>query len=246
MKGKILGFNASEGVGAISAEDGSRYKFSLADWRGDRQPLPGTGVDFESADGIARDIYPVGGMNLSGLGAVDFSGLSAGGSKAVSGGQVGALFTQSLAAPLALAVIVACFMPALSTPQMDFSLIDLGDAVNAVAAGAAAMGEDTDMGGLKTLLILRFAAPLAALWLIWSAWSGRNERLSLLIAGGAAFVAAVLPFMVKSSIVSEMPDFIREQAEAGIGIGFGPWLLILAGAALVAAGLGVIRNPMAK
>ena len=34
--------------------------------------------------------------------------------------------------------------------------------------------------------------------------------------------------------------------EIGIGLGIGTWLLFLLGAALVAAGLGRLRNPLAK
>jgi hypothetical protein len=32
----------------------------------------------------------------------------------------------------------------------------------------------------------------------------------------------------------------------GISLGIGTWLLLLAGAALIAAGLGKLRNPLAK
>src|SRR3546814_18297474 len=65
---------------------------------------------------------------------VDLSGLSgsAGGARATE------LFTKSLAVPLALVVLLACFLTALSSPMKGVSLIGLGDAV-AELEGAARM-----------------------------------------------------------------------------------------------------------
>src|SRR3546814_10463030 len=95
MKGKILGYSEADGSGAISADDGSRHRFTRADWRGDKPPATGMVVDFESSEGAAKEIYPVGGAALAALGNinVDLSGLSgsAGGARATE------LFTKSLA-----------------------------------------------------------------------------------------------------------------------------------------------------
>lgn len=248
MKGKILGFSEAEGTGAIVAEDGARHKFARADWRGERAPAAGVTVDFESEGGMAKEIYPVTGAALAALGNinVDLSGLSA----SPEGAKVAALFTRSLAVPLALLVLLACFMNALTSPVQSATLLGLGQTMDQLTMAAAAgemMGADTSgIGTVKTLMALRFGAPLAALWLIWAAWAGKPEKLPMLATGGAAILAALLVVMLKSAILSALPEMVREQASAGISLGLGVWLLLLAGGALIAAGLGKIRNPLAK
>lgn len=247
MKGKILGFDESQGAGAISAEDGTRHTFTRADWRGARQPAPGISVDFECADGSAREIYPVAGAGLAALGTmnVDLGGLSG----SPQGERVVDLFTRSLAVPLALVVLLACFMSAISAPVMSVNLIDLGKITDGLnLAGAAASMEPSGEGGLGSLgvlLALRFLAPLSALWLIWSAWAGKPERLPMLIAGACAIGAGLLVIALKQAALSMVPDFVRDEFSAAISLGGGVWLLFLAGAALIAAALGKIRNPLA-
>lgn len=247
MKGKILGYSGSEGAGAIAAEDGSRHKFTRADWRGEKEPATGMAVDFESAGGTAKEIYPLGGA-LSGLGnmTVDLGGISA----SPHGAQATAMFTRSLAAPLALVILLACFMSAISSPMMSVSLLDLGKIVDglSLAGAAASMGgsEGGGAGWVGSLLFLRFAAPVAAIWLIWTSWSGKPEKLPMLVTGASAIFAALLVFGLKQAALSMVPDFVREQLSQGISMGLGVWLLLLAGGALIAAALGKIRNPLAK
>lgn len=252
MKGKILGFNEAEGSGAISAEDGSRHKFTRADWRGEKPPATGITVDFESEGGTAREIYPVTGAAMAALGNIDLSGLSAlsGASGGETGAKIAALFTNSLATPLALAILMACFMTALATPVQSATLLGLGQTLDqlsmASAAGEMMGAKSSGLGTMQALMFLRFAAPLAALWLIWSAWTGKPQRLPMLACGAAAVLAALLVAGLKSAVVSMVPDIMRAQVSAGISLGLGVWLLLLAGAALIAAGLGIIRNPLAK
>ncbi len=249
MKGKILGFNETEGSGAISAEDGSRHRFTRADWRGDKPPAAGTMVDFESTDGSAKDIYPITGAALAALGNInlDLAGLSS----SPGGTRVATIFTRTLGAPLGLAVILACFLPAIASPAMSYSLLGLGDAadtiVNPSRMAARMMGEDGGSGGaIISLLFLRFVAPLSAIWLLWTAWTGKSERTPALVTGGSALFAAALVFLLKSAALSNLPAMARDQVGSLISIGLGTWLLVILGGALIAAGLGKLRNPLAK
>jgi len=242
MKGKILGFNEADGTGAISAEDGSRHRFTREDWRGDKPPVAGAQVDFETADGAARDIYPLRGSAVSNLPNVDLGAIAA----SPGAGRVGALFTDSLAAPLSVVVLLACFMSALTTPLVSFSLFGLGDLPGVSGPGMAAEARASGLSTVQTLLVLRFLAPVGALWVIWAAWSGKALRLPMLVAGGAAILAAVLVFALKQTAVSAAGPYAGAAVSAMVGIGIGTWLLLLAGAGLIAAGLGVIRNPLAK
>lgn len=249
MKGKILGFDEATGKGAISADDGTRHKFDRADWRGgDKAPAPGLVVDFESENGGAREIYPVGGSAMTALGTIgaDLGALT----ESEQGARIAALMTRSLAVPLALLVLLACFLSALTSPVQSATLIGLGNAMDDLGRVAAAQemlgGGKSGFDTVQTLLILRFAAPLTALWLIWAAWSGKSERLPMLVTGAASIVAALMVVMLRSAILSMVPDFVRDRMADGISLGIGTWLLLLAGAALIAAGLGKLRNPLAK
>jgi hypothetical protein len=247
MKGKILGFNQAQGTGAISGEDGSRHSFALADWRGERPPAAGAAVDFESRDGQALEVYPVGGA-LGGLGNlnVDFGGLS----DSPQGARITAMFTRSLAAPLALVIVAACFMSAISSPMMSVSLMDLGKVMDGLnlAGAASSMGSErgSGTGAIGAVLFLRFAAPIAAVGLIWTAWAKRPERLPMLVAGASAIGAALLVVGLKATALSMVPDFLRPQFSAAISLGSGVWLLLAAGGALIAAAMGKLRNPLAK
>ena len=57
MKGRILDFSVQENTGVVSGEDGKRYHFGGADWRGDRPPARGVTVDFDAEDNSAKDVY---------------------------------------------------------------------------------------------------------------------------------------------------------------------------------------------
>ncbi|MBI1406896.1 MAG: NINE protein [Caulobacter sp.] len=58
MRGKVLSFNEADGSGLISGDDGHRYPFGRDDLAGGvRSIVPGTEVDFETAEGMARSIY---------------------------------------------------------------------------------------------------------------------------------------------------------------------------------------------
>ena len=68
MKGKILGVAAGDLAGAITGDDGKRYRYEAADWRGERPASVGATVDFEVEGGAARDVYPAVGA-FTGVGA---------------------------------------------------------------------------------------------------------------------------------------------------------------------------------
>ena len=57
MKGKILDFSTQSNAGAISGEDGKRYNFDGADWKGDSHPARGMSVDFSVEDNQAKEVY---------------------------------------------------------------------------------------------------------------------------------------------------------------------------------------------
>lgn len=59
MKGRVLGYDAKNGEGAITGSDGNRYTFRLAEWKGEDVPKAEIPVDFVPQEGAAVQIYPV-------------------------------------------------------------------------------------------------------------------------------------------------------------------------------------------
>ena len=307
MKGKILGVAAGDLAGAITGEDGKRYRYEAADWRGERPAAIGANVDFETDGAKATDVYPAVGGAFAGVGA------GAGASvEALAGSPAGekliGLFKGTLALPLALVVLVAFFLPALSSPVKTVSQLgldkvvastglDLDDAeqgrlrlanldrdiarfrTEAARSGPGAQDSVYGYGSVgsrlqsleeqrdevrkglgavdflktvNTALILRFAALIAAAWLIWQAWTGAALRPWELAAGGAAIVAGGLTFLLKSAIlglfsaINPLGAAGAAQMDSLVSIGLGPWLLLAAGAGLIASGLGLVRNPLGR
>lgn len=67
MKGRILDFSVQENTGVVSGEDGKRYHFGGADWRGDRPPARGVTVDFDAEGNSAKEVYVALGTASEGL-----------------------------------------------------------------------------------------------------------------------------------------------------------------------------------
>ena len=57
MRGNVSGFDSRTGTGMIGGQDGKRYSFVLADWRGPGLPLPGVAVDFTPTGDKATEIH---------------------------------------------------------------------------------------------------------------------------------------------------------------------------------------------
>lgn len=66
MKGQILDFSVQESVGYISGQDGKRYHFRGAEWKGLQPPRRGMTVDFAVEGDEAKAVYvPVGATTSS-------------------------------------------------------------------------------------------------------------------------------------------------------------------------------------
>lgn len=304
MKGRILGAATIDAAGAITGEDGQRYRYRLADWRGERAATPGVSVDFEVEAGEAREVYPAVGAGV--LGGAPMPSVEQLSSSPIMA-KIKSLFTNTLAFPLAVVVLIAFFLPAMSSPVKSVSQWGLGGVLGSAelsmldtqgadrrlgqieeqltrykqqmarsgrdsadsSYGFGSVGERIDdleqqraeirqakgkVGFLKAVqaaLLLRFAALAGAIWLLWVCWSGRSASMPSLVAGAAAVVAGGLPFLFKSALIGVAGGGLAGEAvaagmDAMIKIGIGPWLLAAAGIGLIVAGLGLVRNPLAR
>ena len=57
MKGKILDFSLQQSEGVITCDDGSRYVFSVSEWKEQTLPVRGMSVDFAVENGRAVGVY---------------------------------------------------------------------------------------------------------------------------------------------------------------------------------------------
>ena len=236
MKGKILGYDADAHSGVITGEDGHRYRFTEKDWRSDRRPAAGASVDFDRNEDCAIEVYS---LNAS------IGGISAETLKGPNSEKIVRLFTQSLATPLAVIVLFAMFLPAISSPMSSMSTFGLGNMPDLSGISMLLNNRsDNSVGAIQSLMFLRFAAPLTAIWLIWAAAAGKSTRLPMIACAASALIAALLAFAFRSALLSMMGPMGAAMGNA-VSVGIGSWLLVLAGLALFAAAFGIVKNPLA-
>lgn len=236
MKGRVLGFSAETGTGVINAEDGRRYTFTTADWQAGRPVDAGIRVDFEAYGETAKGIY----ADTSASG-VDVAALAA--SPAM--GKAKSLLTGTIAVPIAIVLLIACVLPALTMPHKSVSLFDLPSILSIANPFGALDGDggDSPSAGFSLFLMLRFAAPLLGAALLWQAWRGAALRLVTLAAGAAGILAFLLVLLVKTGLTSGSGPFGDALGQV-LGTGIGAWLLLLSGIGLILAGVGKIGKPL--
>ncbi|MEO1967740.1 MAG: hypothetical protein ABGW87_03370 [Sphingomonadaceae bacterium] len=234
MKGRILGFSSEEGIGVISAEDGKRYTFAAKEWKSGQAVRTGIQVDFEPDGTTAGGIYPD--TNAS----IDLSALT----ESPNAAKAKQVLTSSLAVPLAIVLLLACAMPALTLPSKGFSLFDLPGILNMLSFGASITGADGPSAGFKAILTLRFLAPLMGVILLWRAWVATAGKAIVLATGGAAILAFLLIELVKIGLTQGSD--LGQMIALAVGTGFGAWLILLCGIGLILTGLGILGNPFAR
>ncbi len=296
MKGKVLGFTPSAGSGAIAADNGERLTFVAAQWRSDKPIAVGTNVDFAPMAGVATEIYPV--ATAMPIAAADIAA-----SPFVQKARM--LFMSTLAFPLAALLLIACFMPVISSPIRSASLWSLGGVARIISANPLLAQDDvadvrddlkqldameaevrraTGFGGMPVdirpdlrsiaqqravaekrlssarfaaamtnLLVVRWSVPILAAVLLWMTWGGKELRTLSLATGVAAIVTSAIIYEYREVLVGSggapqgsIGAMMSRQLDAAVSLGFGTYVIGLCGVALIVAGLGLIRNPLAR
>ena len=171
MRGRVLGFDPASGSGAITGDDGKRYKFTTADNKSPQALKPEDVVDFEADGEQARDIYTVTPAARAPVGAGAPSGSSTGVPPAV--------------------------MSFLTRPTMVGSaLIILGALIAGYLSAFSMMG----LGGASFLFILLFALPFLAGGFIYLEMTGHALAPKVRLATGVAAIAlpVLVPLIVGS------------------------------------------------
>lgn len=212
MKGKVLGFDAASGTGAITGEDGKRYSFATADIKGGSSALkPNDSVDFEAEGSAAKDIWPV----VAGGFAMPKFNTPGGDSSASPSAAGGDIVQMVLARPI---VIWA-------------ALVILG----ALIAGYLNAFSMMQFGGMAFLFILLFLLPVAAGGLIYVELTNHALKNQARLATGAAAIA--LPILVPVIVGSGgMGGLFSAFGAASDWFGFGitlPKILMVGGGVLI-------------
>jgi len=245
MDGKVLGFDAVSGSGAIKGADGARYGFTVGDWRGSGAPKPGEAVDFEVEDKTARDIYPArsgGGLNI------DLSGLAAGtagGGLSASAPNIPPVLLASWAPLAAIAILIFCLLPFMSSAAEStnlFGVVGSADrvkmAIDEMSASFAALSQMQNafggmfgqpsapapevpafLGTTKFFLSLYpafYLIPLAAIWVLAFAFLGKPLQLPALVLGVLAVVLPIVLIFVAALVIkASIPSEIRASIPDG-------------------------------
>ena len=160
MIGTILNFHPGFG-GLLRGEDGRRYPFPAAAWPGDEPPAPGTKVDFEKDGDSASDLIP----------------LPAEGAPSHPQSDTVAWIAASVAArpglPIALLLLVACFLPFLSLGPFSANLFNVVGVASSLGRYAPVnLNMETGLWLFHGLYIV----PALALALFLLEWHGLAER----------------------------------------------------------------------
>lgn len=229
MKGKILGFDAAAGTGAITGDDGQRYSFTTADFKSPGAAKPGDSVDFQGAAGAAKDIYvTAGGVN------VDLSSLTSNATVA------GILAKPNViwAAVIILGSLIAGYfgtLEALSHMSGEFG---------------------SGLGISAIFIALLFAIPVVAAVLIFFEFT--NNKLTAqfrLITAAAAIGGPILLPVLAGLLAPEMLKGMRDLGAAfggggrmgiiefvGFGISPGMLITVAGGVLIVLSHLGIIKK----
>lgn len=225
MNGTILDYDAREG-GVLRGADGRRYAFASAEWKSAIPPAPGAAVDFEPDGDVARSLY-----------AVPTSAPP----PAVTG--PGAFFGERPGLPLAVLLLIACFLPFLTLGPLSANMFNLVGVASTAGRYASRVNMETGLWLFHGLYVV----PLLALVLIVQEWrcrAGPWLRIGTGLVGLVAPIAIALsaralftPVSVPTSFVRRVLRGVRDYFEVMPHVGIG-WIAIgLLSLALIAVGL---------
>lgn len=164
--GTVLSFDLADG-GVLRGEDGKRYAFDAADWKGPAAPATGSRVDFECEGERARSLYP------------DPNPQTA---------EVRPFLLDRPGLPIALLMLIACLFPFVTLGPRSANMFN-------IVATASSLGHYAPLNvNMETGLWLfhfLYVVPAAALALAVLEWLGRAGRWTRIGVGLVGLVAPV-------------------------------------------------------
>lgn len=225
MKGKVLGFDPASGTGAITGDDGKRYKFTTADNKSPQPLKPNDSVDFEVDGDNAKDIYAVKtGFSLPTGGAAP----AAGGAPVAGGDAMQMILAKPTVIWAAVVILGSLIAGYLSTIEL---------------IGGGPMGM---LGMAGFFYALLFFIPFAAGGLIFVELT--NHQLAPMVRLGAGGFAAAGPIILPLIGNSMLPGMMGMAMQMGGGGGFsnilsvGSIITIAGGVLILLTHFGIIKK----
>ncbi len=218
MKGKILGFDAAAGSGAITGENGERFTFVSAQWRSDRPIATGIAVDFAPLAGVATEIYPVAGA----IQAPDLGELAS--SPIVQ--KLKMLAMTTLVFPLAALLLLATFLPAMSAPMQSVSLWGLGGIMKMMSANPL-VSDDSSYATERLAKLTEEEAELRQIM------AQRNIPMPSDAEIATAKTGVISMMTGEAPVASRFKEFAEERAKLNQQISDGNWRNMLSGALVI-------------
>lgn len=226
MKGKVLGFDPATGTGAITGDDGNRYKFTAADNKSLTPLKPNDTVDFEVDAGAAKEIYVVKtGFSLpTGGGAAP----AAGGGAPVAGGDV---VQMILAKPNVIWAAIVILGGLIGGYLSAIQLI-----------GGGPMGM---MGAAGFFYALLFFIPIVAGVLIFFELTNNAlTPVTRLAAGGFAAAGPIVLPLIGNMMLPGMMSMAMQMGGGGMGniLSAGSIITIAGGVLILLTHFGIIKK----
>lgn len=224
MKGKVLGFDAGSGTGAINGDDGKRYKFTATDNKSVAPLKPNDSVDFEVDGDNAKDIY----MVKTGFSLPTGGAPAAGAAGPVAGGDIAQMLLGKPNVIWAAIVILGGLVGNyLSTLQL---------------MGGGPMGM---MGAAGFFYSLLFFIPVVAAVLIF--FELTNHALTpifRLIAGAFAAAGPIVLPLIGNTMLPGMMSMAMEMGGGGFGgiLTPGNLITIAGGVLILLTTFGIIKK----
>jgi len=166
--GKVLSFDPADG-GLLRGEDGRRYAFDAAEWKGPAPRAMGGLVDFEPDGERALSVHPLPAPPGAAAGPRPF-------------------LADRPGLPIALLMLIACFLPFLTLGPFRANMFN-------VAGVAASLGDyapvNVDMATGLWLFHFLYVVPAAAVALLVLEWRGLAGRWLRIGAGLIGLLAPV-------------------------------------------------------
>lgn len=246
MKGQILGFDGAKG--AITGEDGNRYSFEVAEWKGDKIPQARDNVDFVVKDGAATEIYKTGGSfsppSLEGVGAslgevgASLSGVAE--KVDFNSGKLEYIRTRPKLILIGLAIFAFFFLNLVVFVNDGYSAFSLPSNLDDAAALVGLFGRGGDFSVTSSAAMVLWAIPIAGGFAVFREVTGKRSRLAELITAGACLFSFVVYAMVIASFENLNTGY--QNFANAIKLGFGGYLFILCGAGLLLTSFGIIKT----
>lgn len=241
MKGQVLGFDGT--TGAITGDDGHRYSFDLAEWKGEKPPQARNQVDFVAKDGSALEVYKVAGVIAKpSLDTVNSAIAGIGANLRDNTSRSPEVLARIAERPQVIFAVVAF----LSVFFLNFFVIlgsgtsafDLSELLDQLGATASLFGRNGGLQLASTIAMALWLIPVAAGFAVFRDLTGKRSRKAKL----ATAVLCLFSIIVYASAVAAMVETTRYDSSDALSLGFGGYLLVICGIGLSLTGIGLLKH----